>query len=55
MAAQKKKKASRASRRGAGKTPQRLDLTSAKSPRGGAVMPPDPRVTSIKGATVNIN
>jgi hypothetical protein len=34
---------------------RRMDLTSAKSPRGGALAAPESRVMTIKGATVNIN
>jgi hypothetical protein len=50
-----KKKVSRRAKRGAPKSVRRMDLTSAKNPRGGASAAPASRVVTIKGATVNIN
>jgi hypothetical protein len=50
-----KKKASRRAKSRVAKSARRMDLTSVKSPRGGALAAPGPRVVSIKGATVNIN
>ena len=50
-----KKKVSRRAKSRAPKSVRRVDLTSAKSPRGGALVAPGSRVVTIKGATVNIN
>jgi hypothetical protein len=50
-----KKKVSRRAKSRAPKSARRMDLTSAKSPRGGALSAPESRVMTIKGATVNIN
>ena len=49
-----KKKVSRRAKSRAPKSARRMDLTSAKSPRG-ALAAPESRVMTIKGATVNIN
>jgi len=50
-----KKKVSRRAKSRAPKSVRRVDLTSAKSFRGGALVAPGSRVVTIKGATVNIN
>ena len=47
-----KKKVSRRAKSRAPKSERRMDLTSAKSPRGGALAAPESRVMTIKGATV---
>ena len=50
-----KKKVSRRVKSRASKSVRRMDLTSTKNPRGGALVAPNSQVVTIKGATVNIN